>query len=291
VGHRSFLPVVIGLLTNAHVRQDASDALTTYGAVALDMLAATLEDRDVPLPLRRQIPRVLGRISNQRSVDILTGFLDHADLTTRGAVVDALGRLRKKSPDLDYGGEAIAQQVLAEARYYFELHAILAPLMETKARSRATALLARTLEHRAALAVERLFRLLGLRYPQNDVHAAYDSLRGSRREEATAALEMLENMLEHSLRRVVIPLMDLPSSVVEKGKELFRIQVGTAESALRELLMTEDTWLVACAASSAAEQGIRRLAPEIQAAADKDPEVVPVARSALATLRAVGAAG
>jgi AAA family ATP:ADP antiporter len=287
VGHKSFLPVVIGLLANARVRHDAAEALTMYGAVGLDMLAGMLDDNEIALSLRRQIPRVLGRISNQKSVDILTRFLGHPDLAIRGAVVDALGRLRKKSPDLDYSGEAIAQQVLAEARYYFELHAILAPLTETKAQFRATTLLIRTLEHRAAQAVERLFGLLGLRYPQSDVHAAYSSLRGRRREEATAALEMLENMLEHSLRRVVVPLMDLPSSVVEKGRELFRIEVGTTESALRELLQTGDTWLVACAAASAAEQGMHSLAAEIQAGAEKDPaEVGPVARSALAALAA-----
>ena len=256
LGQNSYLPVIIGLLGNPRERRDVIESLTTYGAGAIAALAASLTDAETPLAVRRHTARPGPHPEPEirRSVARLPRPPGPDPPRSRRRVAR---KAPAEGPDLDYGPERIAEHVLAEARHYCELHAILAPIGRNGMGGKATSLLARTLENRSDQAIHRLFHLLGLRYPPNEMQAAYRSLRGTKREETIAALELLENVLEHSLRRVIVPLLDAPGSVVEKGRTLFNIEVGTLEAALSELIETGDPWLSACAAASASEQGIQ----------------------------------
>jgi AAA family ATP:ADP antiporter len=133
--------------------------------------------------------------------------------------------------------------------------------------------------------VERLFRLLGLRYPPKEIYAAYLAVNRRRAEELSAALEFLDNVLDRELKRVLLPLLDAPAHLAEKGRELFGVEVPDAEAAVRELIRSGDPWLVACAAASAAELRLRNLAPDIARAAEQaGREVSEVARAAAAAL-------
>jgi AAA family ATP:ADP antiporter len=166
------------------------------------------------------------------------------------------------------------------------LAAALAPFRDAREHA-ATSLLARTLEERLHSTLERLFRLLGLRYPPQPIYSAYLAVKRSGHEDATAAIEFLDNVLSRDLKRVLLPLLDAPENLLEHGRELFGVEVPTAEAAIRELLYSRDPWLVACAMAAAAEMHLRSLAPEIaQAGAQAEAEVSEVARSAEASLAA-----
>ena len=56
--------------------------------------------------------------------------------------------------------------------------------------------------------LERLFRLLGLKYPPKEMHAAYLALHRKKTDEYTAAIEFLDNVLERELKRILLPLLD-----------------------------------------------------------------------------------
>ncbi len=106
-------------------------------------------------------------------------------------------------------------------------------------------------------------------------------------EEATAALEFLDNTLERDIKRILLPLLDAPEHLHDHGRVLFGVEPRTAEEAIRELIRSRDPWLVACAMAAAAELGMRDLAPEIhEAAEDCAEDVLEVARSAEAALAA-----
>ena len=144
-----------------------------------------------------------------------------------------------------------------------------------------------TIEERLKGTLERLFRLLGLRYPPKEIYSAFRAVSRKQHEEATAALEFLDNTLERDIKRILLPLLDAPEHLHEHGKELFGVDVRSAEDAIRELIRSHDPWLVACAMAAAAELGMRNLAPEIhQAAEESQEEVLEVARSAEARLAA-----
>ena len=145
----------------------------------------------------------------------------------------------------------------------------------------------RTIEERLKDTLERLFRLLGLRYPPKSIYSAYLAMQRHSHEEATAAIEFLDNVLSRDLKRVLLPLLDAPENVLEHGRELFGVDVPTTEEAIRELLHSRDPWLVACSMAAAAEMRLRDLAPEIaQAAEEAEAEVSEVAKSAEAALAA-----
>jgi AAA family ATP:ADP antiporter len=285
VKNRAYLPAIVRRLAEARLRAPAIEALMAYGARISGSLGDLLEDKTVPIPIRRQVPRVLRLIPDQRNVDVLLKALIQPDLSIRMAVLKALNRLRETKPDLDYGAALVTTQILSEARQYFELDAALKSLCVEPTPRPACALLSRSIQDRLRQTVERLFLLLGLRYPPKQINAAYQAVNRQRAGELSAALEFLENVLDHDLKRVLLPLLDASGQLTGRGRELFRIEVRDPQSAIRELIRSGDPWLVACAAATAAEHNLRDLAPDIaQAAEYAGKDVSQVARSALAAL-------
>jgi AAA family ATP:ADP antiporter len=221
-------------------------------------------------------------------VDVLLHSIGHDDLSIRAAVLKALNRLRQTAPNLNFENVFVTQQILKEARYYVELNAALEPFRshETDERS-AACLLARTIEERLKETLERLFRLLGLRYPPREIHSAYLAVSRPHHEEATAAVEFLDNVLERDLKKFLLPLLEAPDHLLEHGRDLYGVNVPSAEEAIRELIRSHDPWLTACAMAAAGELKLRGLAPEIaQAAEESAGEVSEVAKSAEAALAA-----
>ncbi len=274
------------MLNDAKLRADAIASLAAYGPSICGALSDMLLDESQPSRVRCRIPRVLKNIPAQRSVDVLLAAIGHEDLSIRAAVLKALNRLRETSPDLSFNNTFVTDQILKEARHYFELYAALVPFQGEQTR-----LLARSIEYRLNCTLERLFRLLGLHYPPKEIYNVYRAISRNgaashkNAEDHTAALEFLDTTLDRNLKRIMIPLLDAPETRVERGRELFGIEPVTAEQAIRELIRSGDPWLAPCAMATAAELKMRNLAPEIAAAAGKgENEVSEVAKSAEATL-------
>lgn len=289
VGSPCGVPAAMRCLSQARLREAAVEALAAYGPPICEEIGKILEDRSAPAALHRRLPRVLKLIPYQRSVDVLLRAATHDDLAVRAAALKALNRLRRTAPNLNFQDRFITRQILDEARYYYELAAALAPVRDVRGGARTAAgLLVRTLEERLDQCLERLFRLLGLRYPPKEIYSAY--LAVSRRQgDQESALEFLENVLDRELRRILIPLLDAPDHVLEHGRDLFGVHFADQETAIAELIESPDSWLAACAIAAAAELGLRNL---VEAIADlgrrADLEVSEVARAAESVLAGVG---
>jgi AAA family ATP:ADP antiporter len=287
VGSRVSLDRIVHKLDDPALRSVVIESLTAYGALICGALGDCLADESVPMGVRRQIPRVLKLIRDQRSVDVLLKALARPELSIRAAVLRALSHLRQTAPRLDYGETFVTEQILHEARHYFDLYSALEPFRSHKDTRTATGLLTRALEERLQQTIERLFHLLGLRYPPEDMHAAYLAVRQRRREQFLAALDFLDTVLERPLKRVLLPLLDSSEGLAERGRDLFGVEIRDAEAAVRDLIRSPDPWLAACAMAAAAEQKFYRLAPDIVAAEEgAGTEVLQVARSAMVALRA-----
>ena len=286
LGSRAYLYLLIERLPNSHIRGAVIESLARFGPQICGALGDILLDASAPLPVRRQIPRVLKLIPHQRSVDVLLTHIGHGDISLRGAVLKALNRLRETAPELNFENTYVTEQIYREVRYYFELAAALAPLRDQHAEARTAGdLLVRTLEERLQRTLERLFRLLGLRYPPKEIYSSYLAFSRQRSEDVTAALEFLDNVLARDIKKVLLPLLDAPEHLTERGRDLFGVQIRDAESALRELIRSGDPWLTVCAMSAAAELQFRKLAPDIAQAAERaEPEVTQVAQAVQAVL-------
>jgi ATP:ADP antiporter, AAA family len=285
---RAYLFPLIDCLANPRLRGAAVEALARFGPWICGTLSDVLIDEAQPIAARRQVPRVLKRIPHQRSVDVLLAAAGHQELSIRAAVLKALNHLREAAPALNFDDAFVTERILDEARYYYKLNAALLPFRDRRNGERcATQLLARTIDERLAGTLERLFRLLGLRYPPKEIYAVWLAVSRRRQEQATAALEFLENTMDRNLKRFLLPLLDAPESLPEQGLRLFGLAPLNAEDAIRELIRSRDPWLVACAISAAGELRLHNLAPEIaEAAAEAQTEVAEVARRAGAALAA-----
>ena len=284
---RAYLDETIRALDRARLRGDAIRALIAFGSgITGRAFSDILNDESVSLRIRRQIPRVLKNLPDQRSVTALLPAIGHKDLTIRGAVLKALNRLRETSPNLNFDGASVTSQLLNEARAYYETSAALAPFREVTAEDRpALRLLAGTIEERLKDTLARLFRLLGLCYPPKDVYSTYLAVSQPTRYDMSAALEFLDSVLDRNLKRVLLPLLDAPQNVLDRGQELFGIRKLSLEEAIRQEIHSGDPWLTACAIAATAELQIRSLAPDIVLAGrEGTPEILQVAHSAQAAL-------
>ena len=283
--NRAYVQALVPRLSESRLRAAAIGALVAYGTRLCGTLGDLLEDQEVSVVIRRQIPRVLRQVPDQRCVDVLLRSIADPDPSVRAVALKALNKLRETAPQLDYDAALVSRQVVNEARRYFELHATLEPLRASQRPRTASDLLVRTIEERLAETVERLFRLLGLRCPPKEIYAAYLAVRRGRREELSTALDFLDSVLDRELKRIVVPLLETPAQLTVRGRELFGIEYRTAESAIQALIQSGDPWLEACAMAAAAELKLGSLASDIaQAARQANAEVSQVARSALAAL-------
>lgn len=283
--NRAYFQGLVTRLTDARLRGVAIESLAAYGTRISGTLGDLLEDESVSVGIRRHIPRVLKSVPDQRSVDVLLRCISQPNLTIRSAVLRALNGLRETAPGLDYGPTFVTKQILNEARYYFELNAALAPFRDQRNPRTAAGLLALSIEERLKQTLERLFRLLGLRYPPKEIYAAYLAVHHGRRDQFAAALEFLDNVLDRELKRILLPLLDDSGNLMERGRDLFGVEVRGTEEAIRDLIRSGDSWLVSCAMAAAGELKLRNLAPDIsQAARGAGTEVCQMARAAQAAL-------
>jgi len=283
--NREYLVPVVRRLQNAKLRGAAIETLATFGPRIIGTLGDILDDERAPFAIRVQVPRVLRLIPEQRSVDVLLGCINNPNLALRSAALRALNRLRETAPDLTYTGGSVRDQILEECRYYFRMSATLSLFREQCSPHTPAGLLVSTLEERLKATLERLFRLLGLQYPPRQIYAAYLAFSRGHSDLAATALEFLDNVLDRDLKRIMVPILDDPSMLGQRGRDLFGIEVTTVEAALRELLHTNDEWLVACAIATAAQLNLTNLAPEIHSASNEvDSDVSQVARDAMAVL-------
>lgn len=227
-------------LADPRLRGEAVQALAAYGTRIAGTLGDTLEDQSAAPAIRRQVPRVLRYVQDQSSVDVLLRSIADPDLSVRAAALKALNRLRETAPGLKYCSMFVTRQILSEARSYFELSAALEPFRQEKNPRAAPSLLALSIEERLRQTLERLFQLLGLRYPPKEIYAAYLALQHKHLEDCAAALGFLENVLDRDLKRILLPLLDDAAQVTRRGRELFGVQDKNAEESIRLLIHSGD---------------------------------------------------
>ncbi len=282
---RAFVIPMAERLSDPRLRGAIVESLTSYGERIAGTLADLLMDSKTPSAVRRQTARVLQHIPEQRSVDALLGAIGENDLALRAAILRALHRLRETAPKLQYGSESVSRQIWNEARMYYELSAALTPFRNKTDKTTACGLLSNTLDARLRSTVQRLFFLLGLKYPPREIYAAFLAVDRGKTEEISTAIEFLDNVLDRELKRVLLPLFDAPNHLAERGREVFGLDALTPETALSKLLESGDEWLVACAIATASEMGIRALLPRIrQLEKGAGVEVERVARDAAMAL-------
>jgi len=272
---REFVLILIKKLADKQYRVDARKAIVEYGNRVLGTLRDYLTDDSVDFVIRKNIPGVLREIPTQESVNILTASLMSADPPLKYYIVKALNSLRSKYSELRFDQKKIDSAIVDETKSYYEILQIL-ELHKERTEIPAGKLLKKALEEKLDKNLERIFRLLGLRYPPKDIHNSYQRIISNKDRLRANAIEFLDNLLSKDIKKYLLPILDQvsPEMVIKHGKKLFDFRMETFGNALENLAKGSDPWLRVCAIYMIPEEKDKDLAYLAKESLnDRDPVV------------------
>ena len=234
-------------LARPELAADAAIKLAQYGNAIVPELARRLQEPATSLEIKRELPQVLVRIGTPVAEEVLIEGLLQADVTLRHRVIASLNKLRDVHPDVRIDEQLVELVLAAEIAGHYRSYQVLGPLREQlKEDDPVRQGLSQSMEQE----LERIFRLMGLRFPGPGLHDAYVGLRSSSGIVRANALEFLDNVLKPELRRLLVPLLDSHVSVDERiaiANQLVGAPLETVEQSVTTLLASEDPWLRSCA--------------------------------------------
>jgi HEAT repeat protein len=244
-GERSFLPALVQRLGNDAFEEDAREALGAFGPPVLGTLYDLLLDDQIDLETRRRIPSVFVEHPGAFAVMTLIRALRKVPIPLRHAIAQALSKLHK-TVDISPNPDLLDDLIEREAAHYAalgQLHRLgRAPSDTSSLPVDADSLRAIRCE-----TLERIFRLMGLRYDQRDIYDAYLGLTSADRALRDSAVEFVDNLVDYETRRYLLPLLDDPDGdqAVDVGAEHFDLALHSPAAARTYLSEVDDPRLTA----------------------------------------------
>jgi CRP-like cAMP-binding protein/HEAT repeat protein len=259
-----FVPTLVALLRHRQLKSRARAVLVSYGEPVIDALAHFLGDSDEDLWVRRHIPATLALIPSQKSVDVLTAALAERDGFLRFKVIAALERLRRSDRAFALRREPIEDLALREGRRYLNYLSLRHNLRAAGAPP--DALLTMALDQKTERTKDRVFRLLSLLYPWQDIAASRWTLQQGDARARASASEYLDNILTGQLRKRILPVLeDMPlEEKVRRGNVLLKTRPRDAEETLLQLINDEDQVIAAAAIDAVRQQRMWTLGDDIE---------------------------
>jgi len=202
------VPFVLARLANPMTRQEAQATLAAYGDGIEGAIESALGEAAGPLEVLRAIPEVLARFGTQRSADILLDELARRREDMEQELVEALYKIRAGRAQVRFRKKAVRPEVLFLIRKGYDI--ALAPATPDGEGEEGVPPGGPA---RAALdlKVKRVFDLLTLIYPPEDIVKAYQNILQGTRKSVDYSLQLLDNLLDRELKAVLFPLIeDLP---------------------------------------------------------------------------------
>jgi ATP/ADP translocase/HEAT repeat protein len=268
-------PNLIYLLQYPETHATASRALAAYGEDLLPQLEEVLGQHHLSPRIRQSIPVILGQIESPASYDILEPLLETRDARLRSAVMRAMQKLFTRmetliSPDIS----RIQRALHAELQNYYQQ---LVHIERLTAYTKNAELLISSLHDRLTETIDRVFHLLGIIYPRDQIDVVYYNLRSENAAMRANGIEIVDNICENETRRYLLPLLDtLPlDEKVAAGRHLFQLQDLEPNELLRNFMWhSGDDWLAACTITAIGAEAIYALKDDIISFADHENPVV-----------------
>lgn len=270
-----YLPALLPMLAQREVRPAARAAFLAHGQAALRFLDEALSDHALPQEIRRHLPRTISPFPAAQAAPILLRHMvDEPDGLVRFKILRGIGRIRANDPALPLDARLVdeaAQRTLEACfrlihwRQVLEQGARDEPARRTPGHELITTLLRDKEVH----AVERLFRLLGLRFPREDVYRIYRGFQSPGPKIRASSRELLENLLRPPLQGAVLTLVD-PAPGEDRLASAAPYYVPhalTYQELLGRMLEQASESLRCIAAHHIAELGLREFLPRIEAMA------------------------
>jgi AAA family ATP:ADP antiporter len=228
---------IIPFLALKNYRPMVIEAFKQYGPQVLPLLRKNVQDRLQPISVIRFIPAAMQSFYSKEAVHHLLGILTDHDLTVRLEVVRALSAIRATHPQLKFNRYKVVSVIFDECKLYHQtlssMHTQIIISYRNRNKSKkeiddaerdARTSLLELLERRLDSGLERIFKLLGLRYQQKDVAIAYEGLLSQKQEAQHNAIEFLDNLLTGELKRKLLPIIEESALDISSEEELQKIK-------------------------------------------------------------------
>jgi AAA family ATP:ADP antiporter len=244
-------------LSNKKLRKYVREALSEYGESIVPELAKNLMDPDLDELFKISLVRILSRIGSQSAVNLLWAHMNMGTLALRFQTIKALNKLNLKFSLLKFGKKRIDKQIRIERDHYlrnisalklFRQILILQEKETDPEIERARQLLTKALNERLDNILEIIFRLLGLKYASKDIYNSYLGISSGRNDLQANAIEFLDNVLDVTLKPLIIPLVEgysFPETPHQQSR-LDSVVSTTEQKVLKEILDADDNWLKLC---------------------------------------------
>jgi hypothetical protein len=215
-----------------------------YGDDIFGTLYDALIDADLPRQTRQRIPSIFSEHPSPFGLTLLLRSLPQVSVPVRHAVVRALSKTKKEG-GLNIDPEAVEAAIEREIDHFAALGQILR--LHQREDAAAPSVPPAQLRSFREETLERLFRLLGLRYDHRDIYDAYLGITSADPSLQDSAVEFVDNLVDYSTRRILLPLLDDPdgTQAVEIGRTAFGRRIQDAEDARRYLQAADDPRLTA----------------------------------------------
>lgn len=230
-GHPQFVSALIGFLKDNRFATHAQLALSRYGGQVLFVFSGMVNTNEISVDLVRKMPAVAEKINSQKSVDFLFFLLDYEDYLVHMESLKSLNTIRQNYPYLYFDKKLVKSRIVEEARLYQNSLVVLGSKFAHEGTSdhfpekviEARKSLIGLLERRLDGSLERIFKLLELRYPPEDILTVYKGIQSSKSDRRMSAVEFLDNLLEARLKKVLIPILEsaILHSMTEQSVGLF----------------------------------------------------------------------
>ncbi|MGB3467480.1 MAG: hypothetical protein WBA74_19500, partial [Cyclobacteriaceae bacterium] len=228
-----FVGVLLELLPDQYFREMVVKALLQYDRLMINLLEHKAIDPEVAIKIRMWFPKVIAGFNSQEAVNSLMRlFSTLSELQMRLECLKELVQLKKLNERLIFDRNKIARLILEECRLYdqtiYAMHTqIIVQYLNKKkfkrivseSESEARDSLMELLERRLEASLERIFKLLELRYYAKDIEYAYKGILSDEDERRTNAIEFLDILLNKNLKEALIPIVE--ATILDTTSEEF----------------------------------------------------------------------
>ncbi|PKQ63461.1 hypothetical protein BZG02_08775 [Labilibaculum filiforme] len=229
--HPQFISVLLNFLNQKTFLPTAQTALANYGSRAFSVFQKLIQEEKISAELVRKLPVVAQKINSQKSIDFLFFLLDYEDYMVHLESLKALNNLKQSFPHLFFDKKLVMSLIVEEIHLSQNSLVVLKSKFVNKVDTDsipaeimdARNSLIHLLERRLDGSLERIFRLLELRYPPEDILTVYKGIQSNKTDLRMNAIEFLDNVLEARLKKILIPVLEtaILNSMAEPVFSLF----------------------------------------------------------------------
>jgi AAA family ATP:ADP antiporter len=215
-----FVPLISNRLHTKSLRAAAESALLAYGEAVIPLLYREVISHTVDFKNTLFIPEIIEKFGSKLAVSTLTSLIDDAEYAVSIKVIEAIKRLKTDYPELPVDQDLIVGKILEECKIYQNMLSMLhaqvreqdqsVPEVSPEVKEARNGLIV-ILEHRLDGHLGRIFKLLGIRYYDQDIDQVLKVIVSGEDQERANAIEYLDNILERSLKHHLLPIIDSAS--------------------------------------------------------------------------------